>query len=410
MPPTLKALANPKQTTDGSDRSCWYRFYAMFSEKFAEDVLSAACLKPGSVVLDPWLGVGTTTAVAARAGFQAVGIDINPAMVTVASGRSISKAAAVDATDSFDKATRKLKPIAVADNDPLLEWFGPSAANGLRECHRLILHLFPNQPQGAGFLLTALFEAAWKLAAPYRAKNPTWVKKPGGNERADCSVQEITESVASLARAKAAKCHAVESCPSIRLGSSANLDLPASHVDFVLTSPPYCTRIDYAVSTRIELAVLAYSDEAVSALRDATMGTSTIRSTKATAERRWGPICSDILGIIQEHSSKASASYYYKNFIQYFADLYSSLSQLNQCLKPGAGAVIVVQDSRYKGIRIDLAGIVTEMAASMRWALARRDDYDVFQTMRLVNTRSRKYRTDAASVESVLWFIAPSGV
>jgi hypothetical protein len=95
--------------------------------------------------------------------------------------------------------------------------------------------------------------------------------------------------------------------------------------------------------------------------------------------------------------------------VQYFADLYNSLGELNRCLKPGAGAVIVVQDSRYKGIRIDLAGIVTEIATSFRWALARRVDYDVAQTMRRVNTRSRQYRVDATSVESVLWFTAPRG-
>jgi tRNA G10 N-methylase Trm11 len=53
----------------------------MYSERFVEEVLAASGLGTDSVVLDPWLGVGTTTAVAARSGIRAVGFDINPAMV-----------------------------------------------------------------------------------------------------------------------------------------------------------------------------------------------------------------------------------------------------------------------------------------------------------------------------------------
>jgi hypothetical protein len=139
------------------------------------------------------------------------------------------------------------------------------------------------------------------------------------------------------------------------------------------------------------------------------MGTSTIRQAGAVAEKLWGPICYDLLAQIRLHTSKSSANYYYKNFVQYFSDMFVSLGELNRCLKPGAGAVIVVQDSRYKGMRVDLAGIVTEMATSLRWALSRRYDYEVAQTMRLVNTRSRQYRSDAAAVESVLWFTTPNG-
>jgi ubiquinone/menaquinone biosynthesis C-methylase UbiE len=409
----LPLLINPKPAkSDDTRRSCWYRFYAMFSERFAKEVLTIAGLPAGSVVLDPWLGVGTTTAVAARSGMRTVGVDINPAMVIVASGRCIDRSTAEAAVEKAEWASSQMTFPLLPKADPLFGWFGRCSAGALREWQRLVLSMFPQNehPQQAGLLLTALFEAAWKLAEPYRTKNPTWVKKPTAMGRADCPALEVSKSVLELARKKATDCHRIASAvPTIQLGTSTRLVLPASHVDFVLTSPPYCTRIDYAVSTRIELAVLGYDDAAVAELRDATMGTSTIRRTGMAAEKLWGPTCTDLLAQIRLHPSKSSANYYYKTFIQYFADLYASLGELNRCLKPGAGAVIVVQDSRYKGMRVDLAGIVTEMATSMRWALSRRDDYDVAQTMRLVNTRSRQYHADATSVESVLWFTTPNG-
>lgn len=413
MQPALPAIVNPKPAkSDGTGRSCWYRFYAMFSERFAEEVLATASLRSGAVVLDPWLGVGTTTAVATRNGMRSVGVDINPAMIAIAYGRCASKEAAFEAVAEVEKASNRLKPAAIPKDDPLIEWFGPSAAGTLREWHQLILTRFPEtvSPEQAGFLHTALFEAAWQLAEPYRSKNPTWVKKPPTKGRVDRSVGEVTQAVIELAKKKVADCGPPGSIPPrIVLGTSTRLDLPASHVDFVLTSPPYCTRIDYAVSTRIELAVLGYSDAAVGDLRDATMGTSTIRRGEAKAQQAWGRTCNDLLAAILHHPSKSSANYYYKTFVQYFADLYSSLGEINRCVKPGAGIVIVVQDSHYKGIPVNLPGIVTEMAASLRWGQIRRDDYEVSQTMRRVNTRSRQYRSDATSVESLLWFSSPVG-
>ena len=39
----------------------------------------------------------------------------------------------------------------------------------------------------------------------------------------------------------------------IHLSDSTKLDLPEASVDFVLTSPPYCTRIDYTAATRIRV-------------------------------------------------------------------------------------------------------------------------------------------------------------
>jgi SAM-dependent methyltransferase len=384
----------------------------MYSEPFVEEVLAASGLGADSVVLDPWIGVGTTAVVAARSRMRAIGLDINPAMVAVANGRCISRDAAEAVIEAAERESRRMHPAPLVEDDPLLGWFGPFAASALRGWQRLALTLFPKDehPRQVGFLMTAIFEAAWQMAKSYRARNPTWVKKPTARGRADCPAREVTKSVLALARKKAAECRSAElTAPTIRLGTSTRLDLPASTVDFVLTSPPYCTRIDYAVSTRIELAILEYDDVAVAELRDATMGTSTIRRVGQATEKPWGPNCIELLTQVRLHPSKSSANYYYKTFVQYFADLYSSLGELNRCLKPDASAVIVVQDSRYKGIRIDLAGIVTEMAASLQWALARRIDYEVSQTMRHVNTRSRHYRADATSVESVLWFTAPSG-
>src|SRR5947209_842626 len=92
------AIPSPKLSpprTDADRR--WYRFYAMFSDAFARRVILDSAVPSGAVVLDPWLGVGTTTAAAANLGYRGVGVDINPAMVAVSSGRCTSREAADEA-------------------------------------------------------------------------------------------------------------------------------------------------------------------------------------------------------------------------------------------------------------------------------------------------------------------------
>jgi hypothetical protein len=44
----------------------------------------------------------------------------------------------------------------------------------------------------------------------------------------------------------------------IEVASSESLPIGDKSVDFILTSPPYCTRIDYAVATMPELALIGY--------------------------------------------------------------------------------------------------------------------------------------------------------
>ena len=46
----------------------------------------------------------------------------------------------------------------------------------------------------------------------------------------------------------------------ILVGSSIDIPINDNYLDCILTSPPYCTRIDYAIATMPELAVLGYSN------------------------------------------------------------------------------------------------------------------------------------------------------
>jgi len=54
---------------------------------------------------------------------------------------------------------------------------------------------------------------------------------------------------------------AADACPEyaqsfLKVADATKDAMPTASVDLILTSPPYCTRIDYSAATRIELALL----------------------------------------------------------------------------------------------------------------------------------------------------------
>lgn len=191
----------------------------------------------------------------------------------------------------------------------------------------------------------------------------------------------------------------------IMTGTSTALPLDNGSVHLVVTSPPYCTRIDYAVTTSVELATLGvHSNNALREVRDKMIGTTTIRAAQPTARESWGPTCLRLLEAIRDHGSYASASYYLKTHQQYFHDIDLSLAELNRCLVSGGEAVIVVQDSYYKDVRNDVPAIVSEMCAEVGWSLVKRVDFPVTRNLVGINGRAKKYLEERSAVEAVLHF------
>jgi hypothetical protein len=190
----------------------------------------------------------------------------------------------------------------------------------------------------------------------------------------------------------------------IILGSSEAIPCPASSVDLVVGSPPYCTRIDYAVATAIELAILRYSDETFDALRRDLMGTSTVPASEVEPDRAWGRTCNWFLGQLYSHRSKASKTYYFKNHLQYFQSLYRSIQDIARILRPRGGCILVLQDSHYKEIHNNVPKIAEEMALESGLVLRRKCKFISTRSMVRVNKRAKKYLRSRKNVEAVLCF------
>ncbi|VVB72726.1 Modification methylase MjaII [uncultured archaeon] len=424
-------MRSPKRSKDKRS-SILYNYYAGFSPEFVEDVVKRLEMNSDAVIMDPWNGSGTTTQVAMRMGYSAIGFDINPVMVIVAKARllnctSVVRKRVLDNLESLMKMGLDLQTNRLLD-DPLESWLEPESAECFRNIERSIQLLLIGTKYDviyntkslshishmASFFYLALFRTLRKFLTTYVSSNPTWIKIPSSKrarihpssnevyEELQNQVYEMIDIVNFMGMdANRDNSQIIQ----IERASSESIPLPNSSIDLVVSSPPYCTRIDYAIATSPELALLGCSMEGeIKNLRDHMIGTPTIINERSEIRSEWGQTCKSFLRAVEMHSSKASKSYYYKYLIQYFDAIYRSLQEINRTLVESGYCVIVVQDSYYKDIHNDLPKIFCNMADSFGWTVLDRFDFHINRTMAGRNNRIRKYRSSSMATESVLLF------
>lgn len=307
--------------------------------------------------------------------------------------------------------------------DPLLSWFYPSSVRAIRYAVAQIadwstdgryVKVSPtywveeSTPILAKFLLLALCRTVRRLAASMSGSNPTWTKRPRSAARRLRPSVEVLRTVyadelkAVLAVAKCAPLNGSSQRVQIAIGDSESLPLADGETDVVLTSPPYCTRIDYAVKTSIELSIMGFSHFDQDVLRRRLIGTTTVGRVVPAIGADWGETCSGTLQRISEHPSKASSGYYIKGYVQYFASLYASMKELSRVLKSRGDVFLVVQDSYYKEIHVDLPRIISEFGGKVGLSLVQRNDFPIKISMANLNRGGRAYRLRTPAVESVI--------
>jgi hypothetical protein len=186
-------------------------------------------------------------------------------------------------------------------------------------------------------LKSALFITARKLAGYKGGSNPTWVKTL--ENKAEYCIEDI---VSEWLKVVDFMIHHLESAVIPKLENiihlplsidSRNLCIHSDSIDAIITSPPYLTRIDYAMSTRPELLIISNSF-VLRSIREKTIGAPVIVDKSIKPDSIWGETCLAVLKQVEAHSSKAARSYYLPNMLQYFRDIELSLRECIRVVKP----------------------------------------------------------------------------
>ncbi len=385
----------------------WHPYYAGYSESFVDSALRYLDCDQGMTILDPWGGSGTTSLVASRLGLQSISVDINPAISALSASKSFeiirharglsefcktinARFSSKDLNCSTHEANEWLQEIvfAASTSFPRLFLRHQSAARHLCLNAKTLPLSYPLRAflQVAAFRLGRLSEGGEALS------NPTWIKYKNKNKNsAPNAIIDFKGICHEMLVELKNSYQGNEGAHSFHLiGDSRKLPISTGVIDRIVTSPPYLTRIDYAVAAAPELALLRVP-RTLRDIRLDTMGSPVIRSSRVAQNTSWGEKCNKFLNEVSSHESKAAKSYYWKHMLQYFEDMESSLFEIHRVLRRGGKALVVVQGSYFKEILCPLGELYEEMAKGVGLKAEIVFNDRVASHMAHLNMRSSKY-------------------
>lgn len=418
---------SPKQlANDKKGKHAFFPYYAGFSPAFVHDVFAKMNLPDNSVILDPWNGSGTTTQVASELNYASFGIDINPVMILVAKAKQISpdfSMTAIQTARMFIQKSNTMKSIPLDfQSDSLSLWFYNDSVTLIRNLELVIqAHFLKSKSlkhmkkidlnkvnSEMAVFYVVLFRLLHRFLEKFKTSNPTWIKRTiKDDEKVAITKIELStffiEELSSILSAMDDHAGISNAHTTLLCASSHKIPLENASIDLVLTSPPYCTRIDYIIATLPELALLGLGQTTeLRSLRHSTIGTPTIFFKENSFNPNWGKTCLTFLKKVEKHPSRASNTYYLKTYLQYFSMIFDSLREISRILKPKSLAILVVQDSFYKDIHLKLPKVFIEMAKNHNLEFVSKKDFSNFPNLAVINKKSAEYRKKTIATETVL--------
>ncbi len=373
----------------------WWPYVQGFSADFVAGVLQDEGLSPGSTVLDPFAGSGTTLVEARRAGHRPWGTELLPPAALAArvktrfelpSARLLSQARTVLRT-----AARRT----------------PSSVPFLRETSRQFLaatlrdltRLRDALPGATDPMSEALRVAFGRILIPVsrlRRSPCLGYGRPDADQPRDPftefrnAVDEMAQDLDFLTQSRSRWGPAGH----VWQRDARNLDLPPSSVDLAVTSPPYVNGMDYVNNYKLDLAWLGYAKgyADLRRLREAlvacdNLGRAAVRPHLGTDDvpDRW------LREILRQIRSNVDQKRSYRRddahgvVKRYFLDLRPVLAAVYRALRPGGRFRLVVGDSLLAGTYVpgdlltarlgaDVGFHITAVdIARRRWSGQRRD-------------------------------------
>jgi len=384
----------------------WYSFVLSFPPHLVRHYLREFSLTPGSVILDPFCGTGTTLVETRLNGQSSVGIEANP-FAHFASSVKIDWSVTPDelTTAARTVAEKALKLLHAQGIDDLALGGGSVPHAALRrldpEAERLLIDnsISPLPLHKALVLLDAIEEMrhrayhshallAFADALVYSYSNLRFGPEVGiGKPKIDTPViqpwldrvHRICRDIASLHRDDfpTSSAHFADA----REPSSV---LPPHSVDAVITSPPYPNEKDYTRTTRLESVILGFvsSREELRDFKKTLIRSNTRGVYKQDNDDRWVADNPDIEALadaiekrrIELGKTSGFERLYPRVTRLYFGGMARHLADLRNCLRPGANLAYVVGDqASYLRVMIPTGRLIADIASSLGYQVLRVD-------------------------------------
>ena len=145
------------------------------------------------------------------------------------------------------------------------------------------------------------------------------------------------------------------------------------------------------------------NERVIANLRQQTTGTPVVRGVNRI-EGEISDEAQDLVERVAAHDSHGSANYYAPWLHNYLTEIHKALKVIAARVKLEGRIAIVVQDSYYKSLHIDLQHLVATSLATAGRSLIARHDFPVRHSMSHMNSRARSHLRMRKHRESLLVF------
>ncbi|MBI2851459.1 MAG: site-specific DNA-methyltransferase [Chloroflexi bacterium] len=394
----LKSLLSGDLDFHGQNTNYASHNFHAFAAKFPPQLPAkfiTELTNPGDVVLDPMVGSGTTIVEAYLNGRFGIGFDIDPLALKIATvkvtpidvdealsiGQLLLRNAMLNVETKREELDNELRTRWNLKTKEFVDyWFEydtqleiMSLVNEIKTIEKDTLRDFFDLTL-SGIIITKSGGVSLALdlahTRPHRAKlifhradrvkeddSPVYNATPKLNEHSIKYVRSAFWEFKKKFRQNlesAPKRVLGSLAPKIELGNAKSLPLDNESVDLIVTSPPYPSNaIDYMRAHKFSLVWLGYNIDDLSQKRQRYIGSDATNSTTLLELPDYSE--SVVQKVMGEDVNKG------RSLRRYYSEMTEVLIEMFRVLKPGKTAVIVVGNSKIKGVDSDTAACLKEI-------------------------------------------------
>ena len=378
----------------------YHRYPAKFIPQLVRRIIEQYS-DAADLVGDPFLGSATTGVEALRAGRRFYGAEINPVALLISSAKCTPldpdtlDAAWKDLDERLDavarlgrhtltaeqKAAITATDIARASDEARFDYWFPTTAAPLQEILCLIIDLaceeqrtfflcaFSNILRGCSIWLSGSTKAQKDVGKSIR--DPVDLFRSQARDM----VKRNRLYWNDLASAGMEPAAAIERC-TLRLADAREVPSNVQALDLLVTSPPYATCYEYlGIHQLTQLWLQRHGILNPRDLRSACIGGSRLsdreRASGDDLPASGSATADAALARLWEQST-ADARQEARSLLHYFQDMQSALSAFAQSVRNHGSMVLIIGDSRKKGVDIPTAAALCELAEGTGFALQKR--------------------------------------
>ncbi len=366
-------------------------------------------LQKGSTILDPMCGSGTTLRMAIKSSMNAIGSDLDPLAVLIATvgttylDEDTVVKVAQDVVSKARLLSLKETRLPWIDTDQETKafidfWFAKKQINDLRKIVTIIFRDYESETQSflkivvSRLIITKDMSAS--LARDTSHSRPHRISLTNDYDvfanyikYAKQVAQRLPKEPTSLVKVSRSDARQLN-------------DIADNSIDAVITSPPYLNAIDYMRGNKLSLVWLGYK---VSDLRY-------VRGISIGAEKRLQEsIDQGLLSRLTKdmHFYKDLGSPHKGMFERYMIDMLALMKEVRRVLKPGSKATLVVGNSCLRGTFIKNTTAVISAAEILGFKFLDEVAHELPQNMRYLPTPASSQKTPLSKrirTESILYF------